>query len=75
MEQLSQYLRKHRIRQMDFAEAVGVTQGVISRLVSGTVKPSLDLAVRIERATGGVVPVHAWVALIQSTDPDVGGRT
>lgn len=70
MEQLSQYLRTNQIRQQTFAELVGVTQGVVSRLVGGSVKPSLELAVRIDRATAGAVPVHAWVDVAKSPNTD-----
>lgn len=61
MGQLSTYLRKNRIRQGEFADLVGVTQGLVSRLANGTSKPGLDLAVRIDKATRGAVPVHSWV--------------
>lgn len=65
MEQLSRYLKKNSIRQGEFAASVGVTQGVISRLVNGTTKPGLELAVRIDTATQGDVPVHCWVKVSQ----------
>ena len=70
MEQLSRYLKDNCIRQSEFAETVGVTQGVVSRLASGTSKPSLDLAVRIDKATGGAVPVHSWVEIVQGSDEE-----
>ncbi|WP_036797146.1 helix-turn-helix domain-containing protein [Leisingera caerulea] len=71
MRQLSTYLKKNRIRQSEFADSVGVTQGVISRLSSGAAKPSLELAVRIDKATAGAVPVHCWVELLVDRVPAV----
>jgi len=62
MSQLGAYLRDNSLRQAEFAAKVGATQGTISRLIKGDVLPSLDLAVKIERATAGVVPATSWVA-------------
>lgn len=67
MTKLSSYLKERRIRQADFAEQVGVSQGVISRLANGASKPGLDLAVRIERATAGSVSASTWVSLQEET--------
>ena len=60
MENLRSYLKAHGIRQAAFASRVNATQGTISRLVSGTAKPSLTLALAIERETAGSVPVAVW---------------
>lgn len=62
MTQLYTYLAERRLRQVDFAERLGVGQATVSRLVSGVMRPSLELAVLIERETGGVVPAVSWVA-------------
>lgn len=61
MNLLRAYLTENRIRQEDFAVSVGSTQATISKLASGGVRPGLDLAVAIERATGGEVPASSWV--------------
>lgn len=58
---LALYLARSGLRQADLAERVGVQQGTISRLASGLLTPSLDLAFAIERATDGAVPASAWV--------------
>ena len=63
MNKLALYLTEYRIRQVDFASRIGATQSTVSRLVSGTATPSLDLAVRIERATGGAVPATSWIEM------------
>lgn len=61
MSKLEAYLADHKVRQTDFARSVGVSQATVSKLVSGAMQPSLDLAVRIERTTGGSVPASSWV--------------
>lgn len=62
MERLRAYLCENDVRQADFAAQVGTTQATISRLLNGVVRPGLDLAVAIEAATQGQVPVAAWVS-------------
>lgn len=62
MQTLGDYLTEQNIRQTAFAEAVGRTQATISRIVSGEAQPSFELAVMIERATGGKVPIWSWPA-------------
>lgn len=44
-----------------WAERLGITTSYLSLLESGTKTPSLDLAVRIERLTGGAVPASSWI--------------
>ena len=61
MEHLQSYRLREGLRQSEFARLVGSTQATISKLESGGVQPSLDLAVRIERATAGAVPATSWV--------------
>lgn len=62
MSKLREHLEGNGIRQADFAARIGVTQGMVSRLVSGALLPSLELAVKIERDTGGAVPASSWIA-------------
>ena len=45
-----------------WAARLGISRSYLSLLESGTKMPSLTLAVRIERATGGAVPAASWVA-------------
>ena len=59
---LAQYLEHQKLRQAVFAERVGKTQATISRIVNGDAQPSLDLALSIQRETGGRVPVWSWAA-------------
>ena len=44
-----------------WAERLGVSRSYLSDVVNGNRRPSLDLAVRIARLTGGAVPVESWV--------------
>jgi transcriptional regulator with XRE-family HTH domain len=45
-----------------WAERLGISRSYLSLLETGAKTPSLDLAVRIERETGGAVPAASWVA-------------
>ncbi len=62
MVTLAQYLKDNKIKQEDFAERIGRTQAMVSRLVSGKAQPSPDLAADIEKETSGEVPFHVWPA-------------
>lgn len=56
---LEQYLAWKKLTQAQFAAQVEVNQGTISKLVSGK-KPKWGTAAKIEKATGGAVPVAVW---------------
>ena len=60
MMTLKQYLQEKRIRQTAFARSLGVSDCHVSELVNGQKRPGLQLAVKIERATGGAVPAVSW---------------
>ena len=60
MEQLSTYLSNNGISQRAFAKRVGIDQSVISRFARGEARPSLDVALNIEKETGGAVPCESW---------------
>jgi plasmid maintenance system antidote protein VapI len=62
MTKLHTYLTQQGIKQATFAALVGVNQATVSKLCRGVARPGLDLAVSIERVTGGGVPADAWVA-------------
>lgn len=61
MMTLSQYLSLHGMTQARFAEALGVNQGTVSKLIRRKVRPSIDMIAKIDRATGGAVPFSVWV--------------
>jgi DNA-binding transcriptional regulator YdaS (Cro superfamily) len=58
---LKQHLHNTGEKQGAFALRAGVSSALISQIISGNRRPSLDLAVRIARLTGGAVPVDSWV--------------
>jgi transcriptional regulator with XRE-family HTH domain len=60
MMDLTQYLKAENLTQAQFAERINVRQSTVSKLCSGVTRPSLDMALVIESATGGLVPVAAW---------------
>ena len=41
--------------QIKFAEAVGISQGLVSQLVNGEKRPGWKTAIKIEKATGGKI--------------------
>lgn len=57
--QLSRWVKANASSRRKLAAQLGADHAQISRLLSGARLPGLDLAVRIERATG--VPCSAWV--------------
>ena len=58
--------------QSELARALGISQPYASLLLAGKRLPSLELAIRIERATGGLVPVHSWVETETETEAGAG---
>jgi transcriptional regulator with XRE-family HTH domain len=55
--------------QTSFAKRIDVHQGTISKLCAGKA-PSLGLALKIERETGGAVPVAAWASSLNTSHGD-----
>jgi DNA-binding XRE family transcriptional regulator len=67
MSTLREYLEKAKITQKDFADIIEVKQATVSRLASQAMLPSLNLALRIELATGGKVPVSEWKSQVSGS--------
>lgn len=61
-ERLRTFLASESMSQRDFAEKVGCKQSIISRIVSGTVRPGIDLACQIQLATGDKLGPADWAA-------------
>jgi plasmid maintenance system antidote protein VapI len=59
MTQLRTYLKTQGITQAAFAKQADLNQATVSKLCAGTIGASLPTALRIERLTGGAVPVSA----------------
>jgi DNA-binding XRE family transcriptional regulator len=60
MDTLAKYLSDHRITDEDFAKSVGCHRTRINRIKRGKAKPSLDLAIKIERITEGEIPASSF---------------
>lgn len=58
---LQTYLKTAGLTQTEFAVRVGTTHATISRLITGASLPSLKMATRIERVSGGMVKANSWV--------------
>lgn len=52
---LDRYLRETKRTAADFAAEVGTTEATISRIRNRRQTPSLEMAVRVSKATGGQV--------------------
>ncbi len=57
---LSKYLAEHGLSHAAFAERTGADRVQIWRCATGRRGPGLSLAIRIEKATRGAVPVESW---------------
>lgn len=58
---LGEWLRAKGMGQEEFASRAGVSQSQVSRLVAGKRRnPGTRVALAIERATDGAVPVATW---------------
>lgn len=55
------HIRDSGRTRAQWADELGVSRSFMSDLLNGNRRPSLELAVRIERATGGRVPAISWV--------------
>jgi transcriptional regulator with XRE-family HTH domain len=47
--------------RQQLADELGITVGSAVRLCNGVRRPSLELAIKIERLTGGAIPVTCWI--------------
>lgn len=66
--QLTEYLNQPDRTATALAAKVGCEVSTITRLAKGERSPSIDLAIRIERETGGLVTVSD-LALVASSNP------
>ena len=60
MQTLKSFLDLNGLRQAALARTLGISRAYMSELVKGVKFPGRDLAVKIERETGGAVPVCCW---------------
>lgn len=57
---LQSWLNAAKMSQAELARRCGYDRHNLNKVLQGTLRPSLDLAVMIDRETGGVIPVAAW---------------
>lgn len=61
MMTLEQWLTANNINQLEFGRRIGVNQATVSKLARKMFTPRLELAAKIERETGGAIPVSFWI--------------
>jgi predicted GIY-YIG superfamily endonuclease len=64
---LAHWLVANRISLSEFAHHLGVSIPFMSQINHGKKTPGLELAIRIEQATGGAVPCASWFPDIEPT--------
>lgn len=57
---LASYMDREKIGDAEFAALIDKDRTLVNRLRRGKVRPTLDMAFKIESATKGAVPVNAW---------------
>jgi transcriptional regulator with XRE-family HTH domain len=61
-DRLRRYTEKHKLTSAELARMIGCSQPYAWRLLHDGASPKVPLALRIERATDGVVRVADWGA-------------
>jgi len=69
---LKDFIKASGESQAIWAGRLKVGRGYLSELINGNRRPSLTVAVRIERATDGAVPATIWIA-DEDADAGTGG--
>lgn len=54
-------MERKNIGDAEFAILIGKDRSLVNRLRRGDVRPTLDVAAKIEELTGGEIPMQAWV--------------
>jgi len=60
MEKLTTHIAQTGATRAKFAEECGISAPYLSQIISGIKRPSLGVALKIERITNGAVPVSVW---------------
>jgi predicted XRE-type DNA-binding protein len=69
---LRTWMQANGLTQIDLSGALGVHSSIVSRLLAQKMRPSLDLAVRIECLTGGIIAPAFWIdGHITPTTPEL----
>lgn len=65
---LGKYLRERGGTQVDFAREHGFHAPMVCQWASGQRRPGLELALKLEKATGGTVPASYWPTIRTGAD-------
>lgn len=57
---LRAFIEKSNLSAAAFARQVGCSTSFLSEILSGAKEPGLNLAIRIEKASSGAVPIEEW---------------
>lgn len=57
---LAAFLAKKKLKQVEFAAMSGIRKESLHKYVRGLTRAGLAVALRIERATKGAVPITYW---------------
>lgn len=60
---LADYFHKNAVEQQVFAQKVGISKSLLSRIKNGERTPRVAVAKRIEKATGGKVKATVLMGL------------
>ena len=60
-EDLTKWLDDAPITRAEFARRCEYDPSNLNKLLKGTIKPSLEMAFKIERETGGAISASGWV--------------
>lgn len=69
MTNLQTYITTRGISQREFARLLDVDPSIVSRLVRDEMRPSLELAAKIESLTRGRIKAVSWVAAAINAAP------
>ncbi len=70
---LKTFIDSSGMTQSEWAQLLEIREGYLSDLICGAKRPSLALAVRIERLTDGAVPIETWAREKQESAAAEGG--
>ncbi|WP_242095441.1 hypothetical protein [Sphingomonas sp. CROZ-RG-20F-R02-07] len=59
---LDTYMKERNVGDADMAALIARDRSVVSKIRRGLMRPTLDVAARIETVTDGAVPMQAWAA-------------
>jgi DNA-binding XRE family transcriptional regulator len=66
-ERFAAYLSRHKLSQAAMGKLLEVAQSTVGRLARAEIKPTWDLATKIESETHGDVPVAAWAKRLRKS--------